>query len=64
MANNSAQYAFFVGFNYSELPAEEREEVDEGIRYGYLRLEPGTRIIRAIPQEDPNKPTHNGKYNP
>ena len=59
MANNSAQYAFFVGFNYSELPAEEREEVDTGIREGYLRLEGNTGIIRAIPQEVPGKSKKN-----
>ena len=48
MANNAAQYRFFVGYTFSELPAEEQDEVECAIREGYLRIEEGSGIIREV----------------
>jgi len=47
MANNAASYKYFVGFKFSALEVEEQAEVRRGMREGYLRIEPGTRIVRA-----------------
>jgi hypothetical protein len=62
MANNAASYKYFVGFKFSALEFEEQAAVRKGVREGYLRIEPGTRIVRAIPQPDPALPVHNGRH--
>jgi len=62
MKNNAASYKYFVGFKFTALEVEEQAEVRSGMREGYLRIEPGTRIVRAIPQPDPALPVHNGRF--
>jgi hypothetical protein len=47
MANNAASYKYFVGFKFTALEAEEQAAVRRGMREGYLRIEPGTRIVRS-----------------
>jgi hypothetical protein len=62
MANNFKAYEYFIGFRFSALELEEQSAVRKGMREGYLRIEPGTRIVRAIPQPDPALPVHNGRH--
>jgi hypothetical protein len=62
MANNFKAYEYFIGFKFSDLEFEEQAAVRKGMREGYLRIEPGTRIVRAIPQPDPALPVHNGRH--
>jgi len=62
MANNAAAYRYFVGFKFSDLECADREEVSKGVSEGYLRIEVGTRIVRAIPQPSAALPTHNGRF--
>ena len=62
MANNAASYKHFVGFKFSDLNYPEQAEVLHGQWEGYLRIEPGTRIVRAVPQPDPVLPVHNGRF--
>jgi hypothetical protein len=47
MANNFKAYEYFIGFKFSALEFEEQAFVRRGMREGYLRIEPGTRIVRA-----------------
>jgi len=47
MANNFKAYEYFIGFKFSDLEFEEQAAVRKGMREGYLRIEPGTRIVRA-----------------
>jgi len=47
MANNFKAYEYFIGFRFSALELEEQSAVRKGMREGYLRIESGTRIVRA-----------------